>query len=563
MRENILIVAEHRKGHGTGHLRRCAQLVTPLVRIRNSRIDWLLPRVTDNRSYSRDEVFSLAGAVSDLPVRWVDTPEGPYDLVLVDCRSFSHRTITTLPVRGIVLGLDAGGELRSFASYLIDTLPVLPGTSSANLTDPGFLFLPEKIRSEWPITCQRALVAFGGEEQDRHTLEVADTLADREIQVEALVHHSANTGYAIRTIDPADNLAETLHTFDLVVTHFGMLAYEALWARVPVLLINPTRYHARLAGVAGLPCANRPADLSGALDDFTGIAARSRSARPSKRRNLAERIGALQIPGRAPGIAIERFPDRTYFRDQSDGLVYMQRFAGASVDYGHDYFFSEYRKQYGRTYLEDFDAIVSAGRRRVRVILSLLADRSTPQLLDIGSAFGPFLVAAAEKGVRVKGLEINAEAVKYINNTLGLEAIEGDLATLEPEAFQELFDIVTMWYVIEHVRDLDNLMRRVAALLRSGGVFAFSTPHGKGISARRSPRAFYRASPADHFTIWDIPAAERVLSRYGFRVRAVRVTGHHPERFSPRWPRALYPLLRTWSRVFRLGDTFEVYAERL
>ncbi len=39
------------------------------------------------------------------------------------------------------------------------------------------------------------------------------------------------------------------------------------------------------------------------------------------------------------------------------------------------------------------------------------------------------------------------------------------------------------------------------------------------------------------------------------RVYRIRVTGHHPERFGK-----YIPKLRILSHLFRLGDTFEVYA---
>jgi hypothetical protein len=99
-------------------------------------------------------------------------------------------------------------------------------------------------------------------------------------------------------------------------------------------------------------------------------------------------------------------------------------------------------------------------------------------------------------------------------------------------------------------------------------VLAFSTPNGRGISARSSPTAFLAQSPPDHRSILSPRGLRRFLARRGFRLARVRVTGHHPERFpglAGRWGRSTGPgrsLVLAVSRLAGLGDTFEAYAVR-
>jgi len=246
----------------------------------------------------------------------------------------------------------------------------------------------------------------------------------------------------------------------------------------------------------------------------------------------------------------------------------MQNFRDETVEYGHDYFFSAYAKQYGKTYLEDFEAIKRTGNGRIHEISRHVAARKKIRLLDIGCAYGPFLQAAAENGWEVTGIDISREATGYVSETLGLNAYCMDVR--EPEELDNLgtFDAVTMWFVIEHFEELDIVLKRVQALLRPGGVFAFSTPNGSGISARRDEREFYRRSPSDHYSVLSPKTATALLRTRGFETKSVRVTGHHPERF--RLPMnvsvgteegVFYRLIRAYSRLRRLGDTFELYAE--
>jgi 2-polyprenyl-3-methyl-5-hydroxy-6-metoxy-1,4-benzoquinol methylase len=198
-------------------------------------------------------------------------------------------------------------------------------------------------------------------------------------------------------------------------------------------------------------------------------------------------------------------------------------------------------------------------------------------LLDVGCAYGPFLAAAHDAGWNVTGTDVNQEAVDYVKNTLHLPAFCGDFAS--PPAvggagggdsmalLPASYDAVTFWFVIEHFTDLRPVLATVRRLLKPGGIFAFSTPSGSGISARRDPKAFFSASPRDHTSIWEPATVTAVLAKQGFRVLRIVSTGHHPERFplvgkflkdGP-----LYLFFLVLSRAFRLGDSFEVYAVKV
>jgi SAM-dependent methyltransferase len=168
-------------------------------------------------------------------------------------------------------------------------------------------------------------------------------------------------------------------------------------------------------------------------------------------------------------------------------------------------------------------------------------------------------------------LEVSREAAEYVRDRLGIPCGVGDFSSGEGlgpmEASEGRFDVITMWYVIEHFKDTDGVLLRVNRLLKPGGVFAFSTPSAAGISGRRSRTGFLRRSPPDHYTVWSPRASRGILERFGFRLKRVVVTGHHGERFP--WPGGLAPgsapagVFTALSRLLRLGDTFEAYAVKV
>jgi SAM-dependent methyltransferase len=126
--------------------------------------------------------------------------------------------------------------------------------------------------------------------------------------------------------------------------------------------------------------------------------------------------------------------------------------------------------------------------------------------------------------------------------------------------------VITLWYVIEHFRDCVPVLAEIGKMLKPGGILAFATPSFAGISGRGALKRFLEHSPADHWTIWSPAVCKKALKKAGFTVKKTVNSGHHPERF-PRWgtyaqnkKSPLYGLLLAVSKIFSLGDTFEVYA---
>ena len=195
----------------------------------------------------------------------------------------------------------------------------------------------------------------------------------------------------------------------------------------------------------------------------------------------------------------------------------------------------------------------------------------TPAVLDIGCAFGPYLDAASDSGWQVYGTDISKEAVSYVQNTLKYPA--ACAAFPDFDAMKEFgvssFDAVTMWYVIEHFKDLDGVLKAVAGNLKKGGIFAFSTPSASGVSGKFNTQSFFLHSPADHFSLWEPGRADSILRKYGFKVVKIVSTGHHPERFPSLAKEGIKPnglkfaLFTAASHFFGLGDTFEVYCKKI
>lgn len=532
-------------------------------------VELVLPVDGDQQHYSRAELLSLVSGDTrhDLCVA---APSGTYRWVIIDRRDASAATVASLGASSATIGLDLGGPGREVCDYLIDLLGTPPGCGPANRSDVGLLPLPERRRTSWPTRLDRVLVTLGREDRGQRSLDIARTLAHRTTAAVTALAEDDPGEPCLTVLRPYDALSEHLHEFDLVVTYFGVTAFEALWARVPVVLLAPTRYHDTLARRAGLPRATAVSGVVRAIRRGPAeLTAAGQRAAPPARGSLALTIRALVPPqrvsllcGRALAAAVvRRTRERTFRREPESNAVVMERFVPSRIRYDESYFTTEYAAQYGRSYVDDFDHIAALGRRRIDDMFRA-GMQPGARLLDLGCAYGPFLAAAADRGLHASGLDVSAAAVAYARRERGLDARVADLATWQP-APGERYDAITMWYVIEHLPFLDDLLMHVTAALRSGGILALATPNGSGISARADRAAFLDGGPDDHCFIFTPRTISRVLMRYNLRALRVRVTGHHPERFPGIVGRlasrsiTAARLVAGWSRARRLGDTFE------
>ncbi len=593
----VLFVPSVEAGHGTGHLRRCLSLAKELT------ADIYIPdTVQELQATSCTEASLLAEAepllaetslspfqvLRTLPAVSEAEVKPLYSLVVADMFVLAGPFAQKLRTLGPLAAIDEGAENTDPCDYLLDIIPAVQYTRRPNFQNADFIPLPAH-RKTAPVTEVRtALICIGGEDPAGFTAMAKAACEELGLTVTAVTPDA-----------PVPDLKEKLADYDLVVTHYGFTAFEARAAGCKVLLLATTPLHHRLSEAQNFRCipareltsAEKARDAfarAGALKADTAL---TRDAVPSAdvalkaetagksdaslHSDLASYIRYLSSGHRnfcpvcrtnSSDKVAARTPDKTYRTCPDCGMTYLSWSIKPVSDYGKAYFFEDYRKQYGKTYLEDFDSIKAQGERRMEYIKDLYKDKKLlpKKILDIGCAYGPFLAAAAQSGWRCYGTDISEDAVTYVRDTLGFQSVTAAYPALDTDELgSKTFGAVTMWYVIEHFEDLDAVLSKTAELLPAGGIFAFGTPAGHGVSMTYSPEKFFAQSPSDHYSIWDMKSCKKILSKYGFRVVKTVSTGHHAERFPLRKPAEkgslAYRLLTAYSRMRHLGDSFEVY----
>ena len=603
----VLIVPACGKDRGGGHLNRSLFLLEALEESGRESYLWISENQKEDvfhrfRNFIEKSEFSKgfnARLLSDVN----EVKKHKWDFIIIDNFKTSKSEFAFWSSLGTVIGVDEGGECRNNFDFLIDLLPALGG-AEPNLISPNLLPLPKKRKSSLKGGTEqvKVLIAFGAEDNAKLGPSAAKRLSSFKAgasgsQITLVTPHADTSGLRaslpnVKVSGLVPNLREYLSSFDIFITHFGISAFEAVYAKVPVLLISPGSYHEKLGRKAGFVNYSSvdqikhnivSASFIKALEDRRKKIALKFSLDREQKEDLGSFFGSLSIkvssfcPACGVKLSAEsapvltRFPEETYRQCPNCKIIYLNRLKNTPIVYNREYFYESYKKQYCKTYIEDFPKLMEMSKKRLenikRVHIKINEEiEMKSRLFDIGCAYGPFMKAAFNEGYSVFGMDPIDDAVNYVNEELGLTAWQGYFPSGH-KAEDGPFDIVSLWYVIEHFLDAGKILKDINKILREGGVLAFSTPSFSGISGRKKLHSFLKNSPSDHWTVWNPKVCKKILKIHGFIVKKIIVTGHHPERFpiigkliKTNNRGIMYKILLLVSSIFGLGDTFEVYS---
>jgi len=135
--------------------------------------------------------------------------------------------------------------------------------------------------------------------------------------------------------------------------------------------------------------------------------------------------------------------------------------------------------------------------------------------LDIGCGYGFFLDEMKQKGFAVSGMDVSPTAVGYAAK----RGFDVRLGTLDTVAFEEgAFDVVTMFYVLEHIPDPLKALQQVKRILKPGGLLLLRLPHTtpivKALSVLGINNNLY--DPPFHLNDFSASSIKTLLSKAGY-----------------------------------------------
>src|SRR3989344_400456 len=143
-------------------------------------------------------------------------------------------------------------------------------------------------------------------------------------------------------------------------------------------------------------------------------------------------------------------------------------------------------------------------------------------LLDVGAATGFFMRMTEERGWKASGVELSEHAATVMR-ARGLDVAQGTLEA-NAERFRGV-DAITLWDVVEHLRDPFEFFRVIRRIMSSDGLIMFATPQSDSWFARITGRWWTLLAPPQHIHYFSLQSMKACLADSGFEFVSVEWRG--------------------------------------
>ena len=198
---------------------------------------------------------------------------------------------------------------------------------------------------------------------------------------------------------------------------------------------------------------------------------------------------------------------------------------------------------------------------------------TTGRILDVGAAAGAFVKVAKDKGWNADGVEPCGYLVRWAIEKLGLHSMF--TGTLDDIKSGEIYDIVTLWDVVEHLNDPDNAMYLIKNLVKDKGYVVLNIPDISTIIPRimGSRWPFYASCHLYYYTpktldyLMNKHGFERVHKSMHWQELSLGYLAYRFEQFSPFVSRMMVNLIKNLGLSdvpikYWIGQTLFVYKKK-
>ncbi len=500
----------------------------------------------------------------------------PY-LIIVDSREVESKYIKELKSISSVIIIDSVGDERAFADIVIEMLPNIDNSKEVNIKPFIATILNSNIKPKYKENAPVLLYLGFNNELKKKALEIISRIENKEF---VIIDTEKEIGYDnIKYVNFSPDIF--INPYSSVITYFGLTAFECIEASIPTILLSPTKYHDDLAenqkelffNLGFFENINTDEAVIKLKEFLFNEDIRIKYREKGKLVNTEKSLDRIKtiidnikdfknikcpFCGSAYAYMKNRNIESNLYRCRKCQALFRKYFLPPFTDYSSKYFVEDYKNQYGKTYKEDSSNLISLAKMRLKKIKKI---KPQGKILDIGSAMGFFLKEAEECGYETEGIEISEYASNYCVNTLNLNV--HNISLLDFEYKEKEYDIITAWYVIEHIYNSESILKKIIFSLKDGGILAFSTPNGSGLSGRFN-KNYFSIVPSDHAFEANPKALDILLSKYSMKCISLQNQSIYYNRFCDIFNlnfiknnNLLSKIYTAVSKKENLGDTFE------
>jgi 2-polyprenyl-3-methyl-5-hydroxy-6-metoxy-1,4-benzoquinol methylase len=118
-------------------------------------------------------------------------------------------------------------------------------------------------------------------------------------------------------------------------------------------------------------------------------------------------------------------------------------------------------------------------------LIDQLNPPSRKKIMDIGCGAGGFLkIADRNNWQQCVGIDVNERYQSIYQETKGVQFISANFESLDPEKLGSDYDCIAMWSVLEHLYDLNGILKIMKRMLKKNGLLFILVPNVESLATR-------------------------------------------------------------------------------
>lgn len=140
------------------------------------------------------------------------------------------------------------------------------------------------------------------------------------------------------------------------------------------------------------------------------------------------------------------------------------------------------------------------------------------KLLEIGPGTGGFAYLSKVAGFDVQVIEMDAACSAFIEDTLGITVVPIPENLISAATTSERYDVVTLWHVLEHLREPGALLNNLSQIVSPGGFLVLALPDPESIQFRLFGKYWVHLDAPRHLSLIRSQSLVKALRKHGFEL---------------------------------------------
>lgn len=149
-----------------------------------------------------------------------------------------------------------------------------------------------------------------------------------------------------------------------------------------------------------------------------------------------------------------------------------------------------------------------------------LHDKKKAKVLDVGAGIPTFVLQMKELNFNAYALEPSKEQSQIIASYIGKGKVYNSFFE-SSKVKENYFDAITFWHVLEHVHDLEKVIKKANEVLKRGGSIFLEVPNAKSLTWSLFGDSYELLAVPEHTLYFSEESLRYTFTRHGFEIKEV------------------------------------------